>query len=127
MAKLVLDASAVLAIYLLETGADYVAAELQTASICSVNVTEVLATLADKGAPPHTLHMAEAMLKDLTVPFDFELARRAARLRPLTRKAGLSLGDRACLALAGRVGLPVLTADRAWAGLDLGVEIKVIR
>lgn len=50
-----------------------------------------------------------------------------ARLRPLTRSAGLSLGDRACVALARRLALPALTADRAWTGLDLGVELHQIR
>jgi PIN domain nuclease of toxin-antitoxin system len=61
------------------------------------------------------------------VPFDEELARGAGALRPATKSLGLSLGDRACLALAQREGLPVLTADRAWAKLAVGVEVKVIR
>lgn len=50
-----------------------------------------------------------------------------ARLRPLTKVAGLSLGDRACLALGLRLGLPVLTTDREWQGLDLGVEVRAAR
>ena len=127
MTSVVLDASAILAVYLLEPGADVVAPLMQTATISAVNVTEVLSTLSDKGASLRVQQIAEATLKDLAVPFDFELARRSARLRPLTRKAGLSFGDRACLALAGRQGLPVLTADTAWRGLDIGVEIRVIR
>jgi PIN domain nuclease of toxin-antitoxin system len=48
-------------------------------------------------------------------------------MRPLTAKRGLSLGDRACLALAARTGLPVLTTDRAWSGLELGVDVRLIR
>ncbi|MBB4661282.1 PIN domain nuclease of toxin-antitoxin system [Conexibacter arvalis] len=54
-------------------------------------------------------------------------AAEIARLRPLTKAAGLSLGDRACVALARRLRRPALTADRAWTGLDLGVELRQIR
>jgi ribonuclease VapC len=61
------------------------------------------------------------------VPFDEDLVFRAGRLRPLTRHAGLSFGDRACLALASRMRAPVLTADRARVGLGLELEIRVIR
>ena len=127
MATAVLDASAILAVYLLEPGGEDIAPMLQTASVCAVNIEEVLTKLTDKGASTGISRMAEATLKDLAVAYDFDLARRGARLRPLTRKLGLSLGDRACLALAGRLGLPVFTADKAWAKLDLGVELRVIR
>jgi len=61
------------------------------------------------------------------VPFDGLQARTAARLRSTTRHAGLSLGDRACLALADRLGYPVVTADRVWASLEVGIEIIMIR
>ncbi|WP_319993753.1 PIN domain-containing protein [Deinococcus aetherius] len=54
-------------------------------------------------------------------------ALNAARLRPLTKSAELSLGDRYCLALAQRLGVPVLTADRAWSSLSAGVPVTVIR
>ena len=127
MASVVLDASAILAVYLLENGADQVAPVLQSAAVCAVNIEEVLVKLADKGATARVGQIAEATLKHLAVAYDFDLARRAARLRPLTRHLGLSLGDRACLALAAREGLPVVTADRAWAKLDIGVEIRLIR
>ncbi len=61
------------------------------------------------------------------VVFSADHADAAARLLPATRHAGLSLGDRACLALAAAVGGRAVTADRAWSGLDIGVEIRVIR
>ncbi len=64
----------------------------------------------------------------LIVPFGFEDAERAAALWSKTTQAGLSLGDRACLALASRLSLPVLTADRAWSSLqDLDISVRVIR
>ncbi|MDM7324085.1 MAG: hypothetical protein P3W93_003650 [Thermus sp.] len=61
------------------------------------------------------------------LPFTEEDALLSARLRPLTRSLGLSLGDRACLALASRLRLPVLTADATWAELSVGIEVEVIR
>ena len=61
------------------------------------------------------------------LPVTDEDARTIARLRPLTRSGGLSLGDRACLALALRVGYGVFTADRQWANLALGIEIRLMR
>ncbi len=59
--------------------------------------------------------------------FEAEQADEAARLRPPTRSVGLGLADRACLALARRLDVPTVTADRTWAALDLGVEIVMIR
>ena len=65
------------------------------------------------------------------VPFDEELAYRAGLLQPATRAAGLSLGDRACLALAERLSLPAMTSDRVWATLQLdtqlGIQVDVFR
>ena len=63
----------------------------------------------------------------IVVPFDARQAIIASDLRPSTRHLGLSLGDRACLALANSLGAPVMTADRAWAALDVGISITVIR
>ena len=61
------------------------------------------------------------------VPFDAEQAYETTEFRGATRSRGLSLGDRACLQLATRRGLPALTADRAWAEIDAGVEVRLIR
>ena len=95
--------------------------------ISTVNLCEVLERLAvGSAAEAPTL----AMLEDLglvLVDFTPDLAAIAARLKASTRSVGLSLGDRACLALALRERTPVLTGDRAWSKVDVGVEIVMIR
>ena len=100
---------------------------LAGASISAVNLSEVLARLQEFGTPESEAVIAVARLELRIIPFDEPQARIAARLRSTTRRAGLSLGDRACLALGDRLGCPVVTADRIWASLDIGVEIVVIR
>ncbi|MEI9965243.1 MAG: type II toxin-antitoxin system VapC family toxin [Caulobacteraceae bacterium] len=127
MIEWVMDASAVLAAFRGEPGGDVAHRALSGSMIGSVNLTEVVTRLIDSGSPPAE---AEALVSDapMTVAdFDRSLALRAGALRAATRHRGLSLGDRACLALGEREGLPVLTADRAWEGLDIGVEIRLIR
>ena len=126
MASRVLDASVILAIIFDEPGARQ-AEHLATDSImCSVNYAEVLSRHDDRGGD---IEIANELFRKATiiVPFDAELARATANLRRPTRSAGLSLADRACLALAQRSGLPAVTADRAWAKLDLGIEVQLIR
>ena len=130
----VLDASAFLAFLKDEPGALRVAKALQEGSYMSlVNVSEVLSTLADWGSTPQdTLRQLEdagILGGAVTVePYTRLDSMEVARLRPLTRAQGLSLGDRACLALAWRLGVPVLTTDTAWARLALpGITVEVIR
>jgi len=123
----VLDASAVLTILNEEPGMTVVVEVLPLAVIGAVNISEAVAKLADGGMPgPEIQEAIEGLGLDV-VPFDAELALAAGLLRPLTRLAGLSLGDRACLALGMRLHVPVLTADRSWAGLDLDVEVRLLR
>ena len=125
--SVVLDASALLAMINSEPGAEMVYGVLMGASISAVNYSEVIAKLVDKG---HDDGEAVSVLDALPItirPVDAALARRAGLLRGRTRARGLSLGDRTCLALAIERELPALTADRAWAGLDLGIEITLIR
>jgi ribonuclease VapC len=128
-----LDASALLALLQNERGAEVVEhAIADGATISTVNLAEALSTMARKGADPAT---ALATMTErgviggaITVePFTLADAVEAARLRPLTANAGLSLGDRSCLALARRLGTPALTADQPWRGIDLPVEVRSIR
>jgi ribonuclease VapC len=130
---LVLDASALLAYLREEPGADVVAEAIAGGVVIStVNLAEVFSRSADRGADPVKLaaKLTQSGLLDgaITVePFTAADAIDVARLRPLTRDAGLSLGDRACLALARRLGAPVLTADTAWQGAAHGAELRPIR
>ncbi|HET9015440.1 MAG TPA: type II toxin-antitoxin system VapC family toxin [Thermomicrobiaceae bacterium] len=123
-----LDASAILALVNQEPGADVVAAVLRGAAlVCSVNLAEVVGKLAAGGIPREAIDEILRPLRFEVVAFDTNLAYRAGMLHLLTRPRGLSLGDRACLALALERAVPVLTADTAWQRLDLGVDIQIIR
>ena len=124
---IVADASAIIALLVGEPITRFDPTRLAGASISAVNLSEVLARLQEFGTPESEAAIAVARLELRIIPFDEPQARIAARLRSTTRRAGLSLGDRACLALGDRLGCPVVTADRIWASLDIGVEIVVIR
>lgn len=126
MSSAVLDASALLALLQDEPGSDRVLESLPGGLISSVNLSEVVAKLAELGIPEPEIRLALSLGLDV-VPFDEALAYSAGTMRPATRSAGLSLGDRACLALARSRSLPALTTDRAWRDIDVGVEVKVIR
>ena len=122
-----LDASALLALLFHEKGHDRVADAANDACISAVNLSEVLGRFARDGHDPlAVLTQIEATALEI-VPFGTEQAALAAALVPATSAHGLSLGDRACLALAASRGIPALTADRTWAGLDLGVPVRLIR
>ncbi len=97
------------------------------AAISAINLSEVAAKLAESGMPEEVIREALEGLAMEVHDFGRELAFQTAMLRPSTRPEGLSLADRACLALGRRLDIPVLTTDRAWEGLDLEVEIRLIR
>lgn len=123
----VLDASAVLAFLFAEPGHQSVAPLLDGALLSSVNLTEVLGRFARDGLP---LTEVRAALDDAgleVVPFDDAQALLAAALVPHTSHVGLSLGDRACLALAATVQGTAITADRAWAALEMDIGVRVVR
>lgn len=131
MTDCVLDASALLALLNREQGAERVARALGTGvAMSAVNLSEVVAKLADLGMPEVEIRDALESLGIEFVDFDVAAAFAAGMLRPVTRAVGLSLGDRACLALGHQKGVLVLTADRSWAGLSLGaddVAVEVVR
>ena len=127
MSRVVLDTSAILALLRNERGADTVAGYRGEALVSAVNIAEVAAKLDGQGIPATHWHYALALIDLEVIDFDNRQALAAASLRQPIGIRGLSLGDRACLQLAAMRGLPVVTADRAWAGLDVGVEVRVIR
>ena len=112
-----------------EPGADQVAGAIGASRMSVFNYAEVMSHFVRLGMP---LAEVDAMLDPLPValvPADKALAHDAGGLRAITAEAGLSLGDRFCLALARREGLPAWTADRAWAAIAeaAGVEVVLIR
>jgi ribonuclease VapC len=127
VASAVLDSSAVLAVLNAEPGADVVIATLDDALLSTVNYAEVVTKIVERGG---TYKEAEAALQLITatvVDFDIALAQRTGALRAETLKRGLSLGDRACLSLAQREGVPAITGDRNWLGAVSSVEVRLIR
>lgn len=127
MSRAVLDASALLALLGGETGASEVERLLPDVAMSTVNLAEVAGKLAEKGMPePEVRRVADGLGIEV-VDFDADQAYQTGFLRPATKAIGLSLGDRACLALARRLGVPAITTDRVWAGLRVGAVVRVIR
>lgn len=127
MARAVLDSSAVLAVLNAERGADNVIAALGDALVCAVNHAEVITKLVEKGM---SLDLARATVNGIgmqVVDFDVVLAERTGDLRRETKDLGLSLGDRACLALAEREGAFALTGEKRWVNLAIGIDIRLFR
>jgi ribonuclease VapC len=128
VAQYVLDASALIALLHAEPGSEKVAQAVKEGSaISTVNLAEVAAKLNDLGTPEAVIQDAINVLRLTVYDFTIEFAYTVGRFRPLTKQAGLSLGDRACLALAEHLNLPALTTDRIWKGLSVGVVVHVIR
>ncbi|HEX5141553.1 MAG TPA: type II toxin-antitoxin system VapC family toxin [Dehalococcoidia bacterium] len=124
----VLDSSAYLALILVEPGHEFVRdAVAQGAGVSSVNLAEVVSRLRDLD---YSLAMVEERLLEFAVPvlpFSQEHGKTAGSLRSATRHLGLSLVDRACLAVAAELDVPAITADRLWVELDIGVQVVLCR
>jgi ribonuclease VapC len=116
-----------LASFLVEPGADYIASRVGTRFVSAVNLAEVASKLIERGSSYEEFRALRIVEAYSVIDFDIDQALLCAKLRPLTKSKGLSLGDRACLALAIQQRATVLTADQAWAGLDVGVKIEVVR
>ena len=128
MNKIVLDASALLAVLNREPGADKLTAEmLSTATSSTVNLAEVQGKLVNLGLPASDAWEATLSPIREATAFTAEHAKTAGNLITKTRPLGLSLGDRACLALGIVLRAPVYTADKSWKKLKLGVPIHLIR
>lgn len=125
--EVVLDTSAILAVINEEPGAEIVRPLLDHAIINAVTLAEVITKMADWGMSENDVQDRLHDLGIRTVPFDEDQAYRTGMLRPATRRFGLSLGDRACLALGLIRDLPVATADRNWARVSLDLDLQPIR
>ncbi len=127
MADWVLDASAVVAFLKREPGSDYVAEHIERAVMTTVNFSEVVAKWVVRSNDPEgTRAVADALPCEI-VAINRDIAMSAGLMIARTRSRGLSLGDRVCLAYAKSIGLPVLTTDQAWAEVDVGVDVRLIR
>jgi PIN domain nuclease of toxin-antitoxin system len=128
VSKVVLDASAILALLNNETGADVLTPSLLSNAMCStVNLAEVQAKLVSAGGRSEEAWEDALSPVREVVPFTEEHAKIAGDLATNTRTLGLSLGNRACLALGLALNAPVYTADKSWKSLKLNVRIHVIR
>lgn len=124
---IVLDAPALLVFLFGDPGHAEGARGIGRSCMSAVNLAEVVGKLVERGVDAR---LVLGRLRSTTiefVPFDVDQAAAAAALLGLTRPLGLSLADRTCLALAASRGIPVITADRVWQELDVGVDVRVVR
>lgn len=128
MSSVVLDASAVMAVLNQEVGAERLTPNLLLHACCSsLNAAEVQGKLVERGIHPDDAWDDVTAVVHQILPFGTQHAKTAGSLILQTRVSGLSLGDRACLALALSLDAPVYTADRSWKNIKLSIPIHVIR
>jgi ribonuclease VapC len=123
----ILDASAMLALIFGERGAENVIAHAQGSQILAINFSEVIARVIAVDGNPERAEVSANRLEINIAPFDRKLAKLTAEILKQTSHIGASLADRACLSFAKETGFPVLTADKDWSKLDLGIDIQQIR
>lgn len=124
---IVLDASVILATLLREPGGEVFANLTEEYRISTMNLGEIASRLNEKGFASEAVRLAIAPLADSCVQLSQGQALQAGLWRNETKRFGLSMGDRICLALGLELGAEVYTADRQWANLQLGVKVRVIR
>lgn len=126
--QVVLDSSALIASFLQEKGCEKVDSAIASgAAVSAVNLAEVYGKVVYEG---WNLQQAISNIKALglvILSFEEDEAKISAELYPVGKSLGLSLGDRACLGLGLKLGLPVLTADKTWSKLNLGIDIHILR
>jgi ribonuclease VapC len=125
MSSIVLDASALLALLLGEPGGDRVRAVLGDSTMATPNLAEIVAYYARNGVKEREGRQILGLLPIEWAPFSEELAYDAGLMYPITRAAGLSPGDRACLALARQRRLPAMTADRGWSAIAKVADVQI--
>ncbi len=126
--KVVLDASALLALIQNEKGADVIKPLLKRAIMSTINIAEVLTALQRIEIQPKDAIVSIGDVIQSIMPFDVEQAQRVAELQPYVRHKGLSLGGRACIALGQKLQAPIYTADKIWGELQLNnITINIIR
>lgn len=126
--RVILDASALLALIQEETGAEIIKPLLKFSVMSAVNVTETLSVLQRTNISPEEGLTLITDIVTTIVPFDLEQAAQVAKLHPLVQPQGLSLADCACIALGIKLQIPIYTADRIWDELKLdNIDIRLIR
>lgn len=126
--NVILDSSALLALLKNESGADIVESLLGKIIMSSINLAEVATVLLDSEMTLQECQDTVLPFISAIVPYDEEFAFLTADLRKKTKSYGLSLGDRACVALGQKLQLPIYTADKIWKELQLdNIDIRLIR
>ncbi|MCZ6886493.1 MAG: type II toxin-antitoxin system VapC family toxin [Rickettsia endosymbiont of Ixodes persulcatus] len=128
MNNIVLDTSALLALIQNERGSEIIKPLLSYSVMSTVNITEVLTALKRTNIDTAEILTLITDFIAIIVPFDLEQAKYAAELQAYTQYKGLSLGDRACIALGVKLNTTIYTADKIWAELKIkDANIKLIR
>lgn len=127
MTDVVLDSSAIIAFLQREPGAEVVAKVITRSIVSTVNAAEIVAKLIQFGLTANEAVDAMKALPVRKIPFDLNQALTAGAMWNRGKNLGLSLGDRACLALAEAMKLPALTSDRRWIDFNANIEIRLIR